>query len=73
MLSVLGRLHRVKFDKEYFIGKFALQRQNEKGVYRRLVHFTLEDDHDADNDVWPWGGEPIFRNGNFVGVTTSAG
>ena len=22
-------------------------------------------------DPWPWGNEPIFRNGRFVGLTTS--
>jgi len=66
-------MQRVKLQKEYFIGKFALQQQQEKGIYRRLIHFTLDDDHDPDNDVWAWGGEPIFRNGVYIGSTTSAG
>jgi glycine cleavage system aminomethyltransferase T len=48
----LGRVHRVKFDKDYFIGKNALQKQNEEGIFRRLVHFTMDDDHDTENDVW---------------------
>lgn len=58
----LGRQFRIKFDKEYFIGKFALQKQLSTGVYRRLVHFTLDDDFDAENDVWPFGGgKPYFE------------
>lgn len=24
-------------------------------------------------DAWPWGGEPIYRNGQYVGVTTTTG
>ena len=50
----------MKFDKEYFIGKVALQKQLATGLKRRLVHFSLDEDYDSDNDVWPWGG------GNFV-------
>lgn len=34
------------------------------------VHLTLED-HDDEIDPWPWGGEPIYRDGKFVGVTTT--
>ena len=30
-------------------------------------------DHDTDTDPWPWGGEPIFRDGKYAGrVTTTA-
>lgn len=60
------------FQKEYFIGQFALQRQKEQGVMQRLVLFQLED-LDPDKDIWPWGNEPIFRNESFVGQVTSAG
>ncbi|XP_069681446.1 pyruvate dehydrogenase phosphatase regulatory subunit, mitochondrial-like [Periplaneta americana] len=67
-----GAGHRVKLDKEYFIGKFALQRQKEQGVTQRLVFFVLED-VDPDIHIWPWGGEPLYRNGEFVGTVTSAG
>lgn len=35
-----------------------------------MVQFLIED-HDLDEDVWPWGGEPIFRNGQYCGMTTS--
>ena len=34
------------------------------------VHLTLED-HDPEVDPWAWGGEPIYRNDRFVGVTTT--
>ncbi|XP_075216546.1 pyruvate dehydrogenase phosphatase regulatory subunit, mitochondrial-like isoform X2 [Lycorma delicatula] len=67
-----GAGYRVKLDKGYFIGKFALQRQKEQGVEKRLAMFVLED-IDPDKDIWPWGYEPIYRNDQFVGIVTSAG
>ncbi|XP_047474686.1 pyruvate dehydrogenase phosphatase regulatory subunit, mitochondrial-like isoform X1 [Penaeus chinensis] len=66
-----GRGYKVKLNKEYFIGKFALMRQANQGISKRLVHFTLEDTFDPDEDTWPWGGEPIYRNNIYVGNTTS--
>lgn len=68
----VGRGFKVKMQKEYFLGKFALQHQLEKGLHRRLVHIQL-DGHNAETDVWPWGREPIYRNGQYVGMTTSSG
>lgn len=68
----VGRGYKVKLNKEYFIGKFALMRQSTQGVKKRLVHFVLEDTFDADVDIWPWGGEPIYRNNHYVGNTTSS-
>ncbi|XP_067001335.2 pyruvate dehydrogenase phosphatase regulatory subunit, mitochondrial [Anabrus simplex] len=67
-----GGGYRVKLNKEYFIGKFALQRQKEQGVTKRLVLFVLEN-IDPDQHVWPWGGEPLYRNNEFVGTVTSSG
>ncbi|KAL4119079.1 hypothetical protein QTP88_011944 [Uroleucon formosanum] len=67
-----GCNHVVKLDKEYFIGKFALQRQKDQGITKKLVMFIL-DDLDPDKDIWSWGLEPIYRNGKFVGTVTSAG
>ncbi|KAK2577534.1 hypothetical protein KPH14_003619 [Odynerus spinipes] len=64
--------YSVRLDKEYFIGKFALQRQKEQGVAKRLVLFMLNE-MDANKNIWPWGGEPVYRNGEFVGTITSAG
>ncbi|XP_063223362.1 pyruvate dehydrogenase phosphatase regulatory subunit, mitochondrial-like isoform X2 [Bacillus rossius redtenbacheri] len=67
-----GHAHRVKLDKEYFVGKFSLQRQKERGVAKRLVFFLLEN-VDPDQHLWPWGGEPIYRDDECVGIVTSAG
>ncbi|XP_015598791.1 pyruvate dehydrogenase phosphatase regulatory subunit, mitochondrial [Cephus cinctus] len=67
-----GNGYSVKLDKEYFIGKFALQRQKEQGVTKRLVLFVLND-LDVNKDVWAWGGEPVYRDGEYVGTVTSAG
>lgn len=66
MTFLSGRQSRVKFEKEYFIGKAALQKQLETGVTKRLVQLTLTNDHDAENDVWPYGGKslspsPIYK------------
>lgn len=54
-----------------FIGRDALLRQREEGVLKRFTMFILED-HDTDLDLWPWWGEPIYRNGEHVGKTTSS-
>lgn len=59
-------------QKDYFIGKSALQRQKVQGVTKRLVLFVLNG-MDLNKDVWAWGGEPLYRNGEFVGTVTSAG
>uniref|UniRef100_A0A2P2HYX7 Pyruvate dehydrogenase phosphatase regulatory subunit n=1 Tax=Hirondellea gigas TaxID=1518452 RepID=A0A2P2HYX7_9CRUS len=68
-----GRSFRVKLNKDIdFIGRKALLRQRDEGVNRLYVHLLLED-HDHLVDNWPWGGEPIYRNGQFVGVTTTSG
>lgn len=68
-----GRAFRVKLDKPIdFIGREALLRQREEGAMRLYAHLTLED-HDHLVDAWPWGGEPIYRNGRFAGVTTTTG
>jgi len=31
----------------------------------------LLNDHDPDVDLWSWGGEPIFRNNEYCGQTTT--
>ena len=68
-----GRIFRVKLNKDIdFIGRKALLEQKDQGVKRLYVHLVL-DDHDCRVDPWPWGGEPIYRNGRFVGVTTTTG
>ncbi|EFA10911.2 pyruvate dehydrogenase phosphatase regulatory subunit, mitochondrial [Tribolium castaneum] len=68
-----GNGYSVRLDKrENFIGKPALQQQKENGVTKQLVFFHLND-IDPDKDIWPWGGEPLYRNNEFVGTVTSAG
>ncbi|XP_076057029.1 pyruvate dehydrogenase phosphatase regulatory subunit, mitochondrial-like isoform X2 [Oratosquilla oratoria] len=67
----VGRGYKVKLNKDYFIGKAALMKQYNTGIQRRLVHFTLDDAFDFETDIWPWGGEPIYRNNEYVGNITS--
>lgn len=59
------------FQKGDFIGRDALVKQKENGISQKFVQFLLKD-FDTDNDVWPWGGEPIYRNGKFAGTVTSS-
>jgi glycine cleavage system aminomethyltransferase T len=49
-----------------FIGREALLRQREAGVRRRLVHLAL-----GDPEQLLYGNEPIWRDGELVGRTTS--
>lgn len=55
-----------------FIGRDALLRQREQGVKRKYVQLLLND-HDPEFDTWSWGGEPIYRNGKYCGMTTTTG
>ncbi|XP_015903839.1 pyruvate dehydrogenase phosphatase regulatory subunit, mitochondrial isoform X2 [Parasteatoda tepidariorum] len=68
----VGRGFKVKMQKNHFLGKAALQQQLEQGLTRRLAHFQLEK-HNHEADIWSWGREPIYRNGQYVGKTTSSG
>ncbi|XP_059094431.1 pyruvate dehydrogenase phosphatase regulatory subunit, mitochondrial-like [Tigriopus californicus] len=67
----VGRTFKVKFDKDNFIGKDVLVRQRKEGVVKRLVQFQLKS-FNKDTQNWPWGGEAIFRNREFVGVVTNS-
>ena len=49
-----------------FIGKDALMQQKEQGVKRRLVQFLFQSP-----DPMSYYNEPIYRNGDRVGFTTS--
>jgi 4-methylaminobutanoate oxidase (formaldehyde-forming) len=49
-----------------FLGKDALLEQRQAGLKRRLVAFVLQDP-----GPMLWGSEPIYRNGEAVGYTTS--
>ncbi|CAL8404088.1 unnamed protein product [Boreogadus saida] len=67
-----GREFRVKLDSDMdFVGREALLRQRQEGVARRFVMLVLEE-HDTELDLWPWWGEPILRNKEMVGSTTSS-
>lgn len=55
-----------------FIGREALLQQRNEGVKRMYVQLILQD-HDPDLDLWCWGGEPIYRDGQYVGATTTTG
>lgn len=68
-----GRGFRVKLNSPIdFIGREALLKQKKEGVQRMYVQFQL-DDHDPEIDPWPWGNEPIYRNGELAGMVTTAG
>ncbi|XP_040572212.1 pyruvate dehydrogenase phosphatase regulatory subunit, mitochondrial [Lepeophtheirus salmonis] len=67
-----GRAFRVKSNGD-FIGKEALLRQKEEGLTKLLVMLLLDPlEHDTNVDPWPWGEEPIYRNGKFVGTVTTS-
>jgi 4-methylaminobutanoate oxidase (formaldehyde-forming) len=57
----------VAWDKPCgFLGREALLRQKREGLRRRLLTFVLDDPGPL-----LWGGEPILRDGQAVGYTTS--
>ena len=66
----LGRF--VKLDKDGFIGRDAALRAAEREPDERLVLFEIDAD-DTDPCADPWGGEPVLRDGEYVGYLTSAG
>lgn len=47
-----------------------MERQKKEGVKKKLIQLLLEE-HNLEEDIWPWGGEPIYRNNQFCGVTSS--
>jgi pyruvate dehydrogenase phosphatase regulatory subunit len=55
-----------------FIGRDALMKQRDEGVKRMYVQLIVQD-HDHEVDLWPWGTEPVFRNGKYVGAITTTG
>ncbi|ESO90306.1 hypothetical protein LOTGIDRAFT_123647 [Lottia gigantea] len=65
-----GLSHQVDLNKDDFIGKESVMELEQKGVQESLVQFSLES-FDIQKDSWPWGGEPLFRQGEFVGKTSS--
>eukprot|EP00095_Tigriopus_kingsejongensis_P011062 maker-scaffold23_size669530-snap-gene-1.33 protein:Tk11062 transcript:maker-scaffold23_size669530-snap-gene-1.33-mRNA-1 annotation:"predicted protein" len=69
-----GRNFRVKINSDIdFIGKTRLAEIEKEGRKKALVMLLLDkSDHDYEVDPWPWGKEPIFRNGHYVGSVTTA-
>ena len=64
-----GLSFAVAWDKPGgFLGREALLRQKDAGVSKRLATFVLEDPGPV-----LWGSEPICRDGEVVGFTTSGG
>ncbi len=63
-----GLMAAVRLNKPAFIGRDALLRQQEAGVKKRLVTLAVDD-----AEAFPWGGEPILRDGKGVGEVTSSG
>ncbi len=57
----------VKLDKD-FIGKAGVEKQKAEGIPLKLVGMVVEA---TDSD--PWGYNPIFCNGEKVGMTSSGG
>lgn len=58
----------IKLDKDGFVGKDATLEQQGKASSFQLIYFSV-DAKDADVQ----GSEPIFANGECVGITTSGG
>jgi aminomethyltransferase len=55
----------VKFDKDDFIGKAALEQQKAQGLTRRIVGITMQDRAIAREKY------PVLRDGQEIGVVTS--
>ena len=75
-----GRAFRVKLEStnstsrnKDFIGRDAFIRQKKEGIKKILIMLLLDAaDHNLEVDPWPWGGEPIFRDGVYAGRVTTA-
>ncbi|TRY67857.1 hypothetical protein TCAL_10396 [Tigriopus californicus] len=69
-----GRNYRVKIHSDIdFIGKERLAQMEKEGRKKILVMLLLDRaEHNYEADPWPWGNEPIFRNGHYVGTVTTA-
>ncbi|ELR24134.1 dehydrogenase [Acanthamoeba castellanii str. Neff] len=63
----LGFAVDLKNETKNFLGKDVLLRQKKEGLEKRLAVFVI----DNDQEVYPHGGEPIFRDGQVCGYLTS--
>ncbi|CAB4069602.1 PDPR [Lepeophtheirus salmonis] len=53
------------------LGKVLYSNRSKRVLQKKLVQFRLSD-FDKDVDRWPWGGEAIYRNGEYVGSVTNS-
>ena len=65
-----GMAALVKDDKPEFMGREAYLKIKDQPTRQQLCCFTIETKPGA-NGADAWGGEPIFRNGQYVGRITS--
>lgn len=64
-----GSMERfIRLDKEDFIGRAASLKFKQRGERIKLTYMAVEA---GDNDCR--GNEPVYQNGNLVGITTSGG
>lgn len=59
------------FQSKNFIGKEALLKQKEQGISKKFCQLQIEN-FDLESPIWPSGHEPIYRNNQLVGITTSS-
>jgi 4-methylaminobutanoate oxidase (formaldehyde-forming) len=64
--AMAGLLFTVDFKKD-FVGRAALEKEIRSKPVKRLVQFAVEA-----GDDWLFGDEPVYRDGEFVGLITSA-
>ena len=57
----------VNLNSGDFIGRDALVRQKDKGISKKIVMFTL----DQNKEIMLYGNEPIYRNGEFIDTLSS--
>ncbi len=65
-----GMAGLVKTDKPMFLGKEAYMKLKDQPARQMLCQFTIETEQ-GDQGADAWGGEPIFKDGKYVGRITS--
>ena len=67
-----GKMSKVRLDKPVnFVGKAAIQEQLARGITQKLVQFQCTS-FQVEKDMYPWRGEAVYRNGDYVGVITNS-
>ena len=65
-----NRGNKVMLNKGDFIGRQAIARVKEQGVFKRIAQYHIMN-FDKDKDHWPGGGEALYRDGEYVGCVTN--